>query len=240
MQKRFWVLMNPCLELSLGRPTITAKGRGGFSPHTSHVIGGREGSGLSMRTHNQYQLSFTLPSEPFMHWTGFTKYMNFITLFCDWRRRIFLGNTVRKHAFSPKIVTFWHFVHWYIFSRQTHSRTSISPNKHWHTVPQIHCFSAWPLSYRGFHWSVRTANGRATIPRKQKSVVGRALTPQECASHVLLVVLHSSALKLVNGFLLHCHSGTKCISGSECHLFLGENGCSVMTGWNVTLQPNVI
>jgi hypothetical protein len=46
-------------------------GWGWFSPYTSHVIGGK-GLGRSTWTHNWLQLGFTLPSQTFMHRTGFT------------------------------------------------------------------------------------------------------------------------------------------------------------------------
>ncbi len=59
----------------------------GFSPYTSHVMGGR-GEGQSMRTHNRSQLGFIPPSLLFMWNRVYDKAHKFILLFYDWRRWI--------------------------------------------------------------------------------------------------------------------------------------------------------
>ncbi len=76
MSVRQWfsVLGNYNPRPGLIRPTMPAKMREKgpplLSPYTSHVIGA--GLGQSTWTHNRFQLGFTLPSQTFMHRTGFT------------------------------------------------------------------------------------------------------------------------------------------------------------------------
>jgi hypothetical protein len=48
---RFWVLVNPCSELSLSRPNLPTKEGEGDTPHTNHVMRVREEDKDGQRGH---------------------------------------------------------------------------------------------------------------------------------------------------------------------------------------------
>jgi hypothetical protein len=106
MQQRFWVLTKQCSGLSLNRPTYPQNERGGFSPYTLHVIGGRGKDKDSHVAHNRSQLGFTPSRRLFMHRNRvYNIIQNLTLLFCDWGRQrrlsfYFLGNTGRVLAMT--------------------------------------------------------------------------------------------------------------------------------------------
>jgi hypothetical protein len=92
MQRRFWVLMNPCSELSLSRPTMTTKERGGSSHHIPIIWWGRGRIRRANADTLTVQADFYTSQRAILALNRVHEIsMSLMWLFCDWGRRIKLN-----------------------------------------------------------------------------------------------------------------------------------------------------